>query len=151
MKMKGCCTSDCFKARFEYTVDLIRIYLGFGLLIRGILYIGSDGRAILFDQINAMPFSWAIPFLIAHYIIMVHTVGGLFLIFGILSRPVAILQIPILTGAVFFVHFNEELLGGGQGLEFSLLVLILLILVAFAGPGRLSMDVSVFKRVPRAG
>jgi len=133
--------------RFEYSIDLIRIYLGIGLLIRGLLYIGAEGRSVLFEQINSMDMSWAIPYLLGHYIILAHTVGGLFLALGILTRVCAAIQIPILAGAVLLVHSREPLLVGGLGLEFSLLVLILLILVTWAGPGRLSMDVAAFHRI----
>jgi len=135
--------------RFEYIADLIRIYLGIGLLIRGFIYVGGDGRSILFELINRMEMSWAIPYVLGHYIIMSHIVGGLFMVLGIFSRFVTLLNIPILLGAVLFIHGGDALLRGGQELEFSLLVLILLVLTAVAGPGRLSMDVSVFGRVRR--
>ncbi len=52
-------------------------------------------------------------------------------------------QIPILFGAVFFVHWQEGLFAAGQSgqsLELAALVLFLLVLVFLAGSGDLSMD-----------
>ena len=57
-----------------------------------------------------------------------------------LSRIAALVQIPILVGAVFFVHRQDGLFALGQSLEFSALVLFLLCIVAIAGAGKLSLD-----------
>ncbi len=140
-------SSAWYTGRFEFSIDLIRIYLGLGLMIRGLLNIGGEGRSVLVDQINSIGSTWAVPYLLGHYIILAHALGGLFLMLGILTRISAIVQIPILLGAVLFIHAGQPLLTGGLGLEFSLLVLILLILVAWCGPGRLSMDVAAFHRI----
>jgi len=55
-------------------------------------------------------------------------------------------QLPILIGAVFLVHLQEGLFTRHQNLEFSLLVLFLLVLVFIHGSGRWSVDYYVFQR-----
>lgn len=52
----------------------------------------------------------------------------------------ALVQLPILIGAVFLVHWNEGLLSANQSFEFSALVLFLLVLVCAFGSGRWSLD-----------
>ena len=47
-----------------------------------------------------------------------------------ITRIAALVQIPILAGAVFIVHRQDGLFALGQSLEFSALVLFLLCIVA---------------------
>jgi putative oxidoreductase len=70
---------------------------------------------------------------------------------GFLTRVAAIVQIPILFGAVFVIHRPDGLFALGQSLEFSALVLLLLVVFAIAGSGRLSLDHVTFGpgRTPR--
>jgi uncharacterized membrane protein YphA (DoxX/SURF4 family) len=63
---------------------------------------------------------------------------------GLLTRLVALVQIPILAGAVFIVHRQDGLFALGQSLEFSALVLFLLCVVFVSGAGRLSLDHVIF-------
>lgn len=62
-----------------------------------------------------------------------HLCGGAFLAIGLLTRLSALLQIPVLAGAVFLIHWHEGLFSLGQSLEFSSLVLFLLILLFIDG------------------
>jgi len=56
-----------------------------------------------------------------------------------------------LAGAVFIVHRQDGLFALGQSLEFSALVLFLLIVIAISGGGPLSLDRVVFgERKPSA-
>jgi hypothetical protein len=48
--------------------------------------------------------------------------------------------VPILFGAVFVVHSSGGLLNPGQSLEFSALVLALLVVYFIFGSGELSVD-----------
>lgn len=129
----------------EVVLDLVRIYLGIGLFVRGLLFIGeTQGVEALVDLSQ---FSLASAALV-HYVTFAHLLGGLMLAAGLLTRLAALLQIPILMGAVFFVHLEEGLLATNQSLEFSALVLFLLILVFVFGPGRWSADRYVFEREP---
>jgi hypothetical protein len=65
---------------------------------------------------------------------------------GIFARVAAIIQIPILIGAVFFFHLGEGLFSQSQSLELSVLVLFLLILFALFGAGTYSVDETVLSK-----
>lgn len=129
----------------EIVLDLVRVYLGIGLFVRGILFVTeTKGIATLVDLSE---FS-LVSGLVAHYVTFVHLLGGLLLAVGLLTRISALLQMPILIGALFFVHWQEGLLSANQSLEFAALVLFLLVVVFLWGPGRWSADYYVFVREP---
>jgi uncharacterized membrane protein YphA (DoxX/SURF4 family) len=83
---------------------------------------------------------------VAHLIAFAHLAGGLLLAAGLLTRLAAAVQVPILVGAVFMVHMREGLFGASQNLEFTLLVLFLLVISVVVGGGRLSADYFLAKR-----
>ena len=127
-----------FEAHQSLTYFFIRVFLGFALFIRGLIFIGD--QEALMNLILASGMEWALPNALIHYITLAHLGGGLMLLFGLLTRVAALAQIPILFGAVFFIHWQEGLFTAGQSLELAAMVLFLLVLVFLAGPGDLSMD-----------
>jgi len=131
-------------AHRDVAFDLIRIYLGIGLFVRGWFFI-LDSSAVggLLANSGDPTFASAA---IVHYVALAHFGGGLLLAAGLLTRVAALVQIPVLIGAVFFVHLNEGLLAAGQSLEFSALVLFLLVIIFLHGAGRLSLDYYLFER-----
>jgi uncharacterized membrane protein YphA (DoxX/SURF4 family) len=127
----------------EAGLDLLRAYLGVGLLVRGVLMIGAPEAAA--EQLAGDP----APFVsaaIMHYVALAHLVGGALMALGLITRIAAIVQIPVLVGAVFFVHVEEGLLASGQSLEFSAFVLFALVVFALFGAGRWSVDYYIFER-----
>jgi len=121
-------------------LDLVRIYIGFGLFVRGILLITNSGGDFVSEAIVQSGNSWLLSAALLHYVSLAHLVGGLMLIAGVLTRIAAAVQLPILIGAVLFVHRGEGLLASGQSLEFAGLVLFLLAVITIAGPGPVSVD-----------
>jgi len=76
--------------------------------------------------------------LLVYYVTFVHMVGGTLIAMGIMTRFSAIMQIPVVFGAVFFINvlqspFNTDLTS-------SVVVLILLVLFAIIGSGRWSIE-----------
>lgn len=116
---------------------LLRIYLGVGLIVRGALFISNPA---LVQRLLTDGEGWALQYLGAHAIAGAHLVGGALLALGYRTRLAAAVQIPVLLGAALFVHLREGLFTRGQSLEFSLLVLVLLVLYAVFGSGPLSLD-----------
>lgn len=127
-----------FEARRSLTYSLVRIFLGFALFVRGWIFI-RDQEALM-SLVVGSGLDWLVPTFLVHYITLAHLVGGLMLAVGLLTRWAALAQIPILLGAVFFVHWNEGLFAAGQSLELAALVLFLLVLIFLSGPGELSID-----------
>ena len=65
---------------------------------------------------------------ISHYVISAHLVGGLLMTVGLLTRVGALIQLPVLTGALILVHSKEVLFSITQNIELTALVLFLLII-----------------------
>ena len=65
--------------------------------------------------------------------------GGVFLILGWLTRPVALIVSGNMVVAVTRVHWKNGLVGQG-GYEFPLTMLAALLTIVLAGPGALSID-----------
>jgi uncharacterized membrane protein YphA (DoxX/SURF4 family) len=123
--------------------DLLRIYLGVALFVRGALFVSNPARAqTLVEQSG----DWFMPMLLAHFIGAAHLAGGLLLTIGLATRLAAAVQIPILVGAVFLVHWRDGLLNPSQSLELAGLVLAMLVCYSLCGAGALSIDALLHRR-----
>jgi uncharacterized membrane protein YphA (DoxX/SURF4 family) len=132
------------QSRRDLWLDCVRIYLGLGLFARGLLLITNTSTGYFVDMLQRSGHNWLMTGALLHYVMLAHFVGGAMLALGFLTRLAALVQIPILAGAVFVVHRSDGLFAMGQSLEFSALVLFLLIVFLLGGSGRLSLDNSVF-------
>lgn len=131
-------------AHREHWLDCVRIYLGLGLFARGLLLITNTSPGFFVDLMQRSGQSWIETGALMHYVMLAHFAGGLLLTIGFLTRIAAAVQIPILFGAVFFIHRPDGLFSLGQSLEFSALVLFLLVTFTIAGAGKLSLDYVTF-------
>ena len=130
-------------------IDLIRIYLGVALFFKGIYFM--ENREHLLKMMEDAGGWWFAPATIAHYIVLAHMVGGVMLALGLLTRVAALVQIPVLLGAVFYVHMPRlsglsQATVGRQNFELSALVFFLTVLVLLHGAGRFSLDYVIGKR-----
>jgi uncharacterized membrane protein YphA (DoxX/SURF4 family) len=132
-------------AHRDQWLDCVRIYIGLGLFARGLLLITNTSTGYFVDLLQRSGQSWLTNGILLHYVMIAHLVGGLLLTIGLLTRIAALVQIPILVGAVFFVHKQDGLFALGQSLELSALVLFLLCLFTVAGAGKLSLDNVTFR------
>jgi len=127
------------KSLFRYLTpergfDLIRIYLGVGLAVRGILFLMDPtfiGNMLEGSSSGAL---W--PRVIA----LGHLAGGVLLAVGLFTRLAAAIQVFPVLGAVIMLHLREDLASENQSLEFSALVLVMLIFFACFGSGEWSLD-----------
>ena len=118
-------------------LDFIRITLGVVLLIKGIQFISNIETL---QQIVAdSRFPWLSIF-IAHYVAMVHLAGGPLIAAGLITRIAALFQIPILIGAIIFVHKWDDFIVSGSELLFAVIILLLLVFFLIYGSGTLSVD-----------
>lgn len=116
----------------ERGFDLIRIYLGVGLAVRGILFLmDPTWIGTILDNESAL---W--PRVIA----LGHLAGGVLLAVGLFTRIAAAIQVLPVLGAVLLLHLREDLASENQSLEFSALVLVMLIFFACFGSGEWSLD-----------
>jgi len=138
---------DWAEAHPKVWLDCVRIYLGLGLFIRGVFIISNTRAEFIQALLQRMEYPWIVTVGLLHYISLAHLIGGLMLTVGLLTRIAAWVQIPILAGAVF-IHRGEGLMSGGQSLEFSALVLFLLLTFAVSGAGPVSVDNGMPKLKP---
>lgn len=118
-------------------LDLLRMWLGVALFIKGFAVLRDVPRysAYLFAQ--EWPYAGTT---LVHYAALAHFIGGTMMVFGILTRVAALIQIPNVLGAIFFIHLRNGLFSEDQGLQTAAVTLVLLVLFAFTGSGRLSTE-----------
>jgi uncharacterized membrane protein YphA (DoxX/SURF4 family) len=117
-------------------LDLLRMCLGIFLFIKGIVFI-SDISELERVLIN-MNMDW-VSIGLAHYIGFAHLVGGILIAIGLVTRAAILFQLPILVGAVLFVH-NPNFNTLNTTWWVSALTLVLLIMFFVFGSGRWSVD-----------
>lgn len=127
----------------DMCIEALRIYLGIGLILKGIEFIMNKQLALEYAEQLTIPF---FNFVSMHVIVVVHIAGGILLTLGFLTRIAALIQVPILLGAIFLVHWHQGLFGRAQDLEYVLLVLFLLLVFVGYGGGRLSIDGLLLRR-----
>jgi uncharacterized membrane protein YphA (DoxX/SURF4 family) len=121
--------------------DLIRVYLGIGLFVKGIQFVSDTEFLLRVLQESSFQFKFSfVETFLAHYVPMAHLGGGLLLAAGLMTRISTLFQLPVLLGATVLAFREEGLLTHNQAFEFTALVTFLLILILFHGAGRLSLD-----------
>ena len=117
-----------------YPIDILRIALGVFLVFKGLHFFENPGQLEVllkgFDEYTAL--MWTV-----HYIGIFHFVGGIMIVFGLLTRLSLIVQLPIFLGAVIlnFIASSHT-----QNLLESSIVLLVSIFFIFYGSGKHSAD-----------
>jgi uncharacterized membrane protein YphA (DoxX/SURF4 family) len=127
-------------------LDLVRSFLGVALFLKGLFFMMHRDELIALIESSG---TWSIfPITLAHYVIPAHFAGGVLLMFGILTRVAALAQLPVLALAVFYVYLPKVLaVEGRQNLEFTSLVLFLILLLIAYGNGRWSLENTTVRRM----
>lgn len=115
-------------------VDLVRVALGIFLFMKGIFFITNI--QYLQELISPIDKIGGGMFLL-HYIAPAHMVGGIMIIFGLLTRWAILAQLPILIGAVL-VNFMGQM--HSDNLLVALLTLGVCVAFLFYGSGKHSAD-----------
>jgi uncharacterized membrane protein YphA (DoxX/SURF4 family) len=120
-------------------LDIFRVAIGVFITYKGLDFITHMSELeMTASGVNV----WFAGAALAHYVIFAHILGGPLIIFGLFTRFVSAIQIPILFGAVFFVNYPKGFLSMGQQMELWLSIVVLVGLVVFMvfGAGRYSID-----------
>ncbi|MFB9079904.1 DoxX family protein [Flavobacterium procerum] len=115
-------------------VDLVRIVLGGFLFMKGVSFVTNV--QYLHDLISPIDQFGGGMFLL-HYIAPAHMIGGIMIIFGLLTRWAVAAQLPILFGAVLFNIMGKM---HAESLFLAIIVLMLCIFFLFYGSGKHSAD-----------
>jgi putative oxidoreductase len=129
-----------------YAALILRITLG-------VLFLAHAGlKVFVFTPAGAAQFfgSLGLPPALAYLTIAAETVGGLALIFGLYTRWVSLALIPVLLGAIVFVHgpagfFFNNPNGGWEYLAFWIAALVA---QALLGDGALAVRTGSMKAAP---
>lgn len=114
--------------------DLLRILLGSFLFYKGIDFMTHTGMIInVLDPVNT--FGWTM--IVVHYITMTHTVGGLLIIMGLLTRASILFQLPILLSAVLLNFIGEMVV---MNLVQAAIAFVLSVFFLIYGSGKHSVD-----------
>lgn len=122
-------------------MDIVRIALGVFLCFKGVDFLNnmSDLIGLMTSKTSFGEFAYVLA---GHYVVFAHVLGGILLIFGVLTRFACLIQIPVLLGAIFFVGTNKEMLRPYDELFLTVLVLLLLIYFLIAGNGPWSVKIT---------
>lgn len=121
-------------AHTYYLLDILRVVLGVFLIFKGISFI-TNSRT--FEDLIA-PFSNFLGGMLTfHYIASAHIMGGIMIIFGLITRWAIIAQLPILLGAVI-TNFIGEM--DSTNLILATITLVASLFFLFYGSGKHSAD-----------
>jgi len=116
---------------------VLRVGLGLLLFAKGITFISN---ASLLDRLLS---GSALESHIGGLQILIawaNLLGGFMLAVGLMTRLVALLQIPILIGAIVFINAQKGGFAAGSELPLALVALLLTIFFLIEGGGPLSLD-----------
>lgn len=117
---------------------ILRQLLGLILIFKGIVFIRDTTQlSSLIQQTEIGVFSNN-SVALAYVVTTLNLIGGVFIILGLFTRAMAIIQIPIIIVAAFFVNMKSDYLTGE--LILSLITLVLLVIFAIRGSDKMSVD-----------
>jgi putative oxidoreductase len=130
---------------------VLRVTLGAIFLMHGYLglaVVGPDGVAGYTTRMGYPP---GLSPILAWYLIVAHSIGGLLLILGLFTRWAALAQLPIMASAFFLHHLRQGFFLTGvvvdaskgtaiaAGYEYTLLVLAATVTLVLAGGGAFAL------------
>ena len=121
-------------AHSTFWFDASRIVLGLFLIYKGAFFI-SNSRD--FEDLIAPVTNFMGGMLTFHYIAAAHLMGGIMIVFGLLTRWALVAQLPILLGAVLLNFIGEM---NVTNLIIALVTLAASIFYTLYGSGKHSAD-----------
>lgn len=115
-------------------LDLLRVALGVFLFFKGINFISNSMMLMeLFEPMQNM----AGGMIIIHYVAPAHFIGGILIVFGLLTRWSIIAQLPILIGAIVINYVGEM---NSSNLFLAIITLLICGFFLVYGSGKNSAD-----------
>lgn len=122
-----------------YGATLLRLILGIVYIMHAYLAVVVFGPAgmIAYQIKNGVPYAeigtW--------YLILAHGLGGICLVLGLFTRWAALANVPVMLGAVVFVHLKNGFWAhtNPSGYEYALVLLVVSLAVTMIGGGALAL------------
>jgi putative oxidoreductase len=122
-----------------YGATLLRLILGVVYIMHAYLAVVVFGPAgmIAYQAKHGVPFAeigtW--------YLIVAHGLGGIFLVLGLFTRWAALANVPVVVGALLFVHLRNGFWAhtNPSGYEYVLVLAVVSLAVAMIGGGALTL------------
>lgn len=121
-------------AHSYYPLDILRIGLGAFLFSKGLYFMSNS--LVLAELIQPLK-NLVGEMILLHYVVPAHLIGGILIIFGLLTRWALIAQIPVLIGAVLINILGDMNIGNFILASIALLVSVFFI---YFGSGKHSAD-----------
>lgn len=118
----------------SYPVDILRIALGVFLFLKGVSFIKDSHRLI--DLLSPLG-NFDGGMFVYHYVAAAHIMGGVMIVFGLLTRWAIWAQLPIIVGAVLINFVGPFVV---SNLIISILTLIVCVFFLIYGSGKHSAD-----------
>ncbi|MBR9999125.1 MAG: DoxX family protein [Cyclobacteriaceae bacterium] len=118
-------------------LDIIRIFLGIAIFIKGIFFI-QNSDALLEIMQNSQIKGWA--FIVEHQVAFTYLVGGILIAMGLLTRVAIAFSLLVFFGSIFCYVTQTGFFSVYSDLAFSVIVFVLLIFYMILGPGKFSVD-----------
>lgn len=121
----------------QYGATLLRLILGIVYIMHAYLALVINGPTgmINYNIKAGIPF----PEIATWYLILAHGLGGVFLVLGLFTRWAALANVPVILGALLFVHLKNGFWVFKNGYEYVLVLLVASIAMAMIGGGALSL------------
>ena len=122
-----------------YGALVLRLSLGVIYIAHAYLALFVMGPAKAMDYQRTMHIP--LPEIGVWYLILAHGLGGIMLILGILVRWAALANVPVVAGALWFVHLSQGffVFGSKNGYEYLLLLLAATVAQALLGAGAFTL------------
>jgi putative oxidoreductase len=121
----------------RYGVTLLRVIVGVVYVMHAYLALAVFGPSgmVAYQVKNGIPF----PEIATWYLILAHGLGGICLVLGIFTRWAALANVPVMLGAIVFVHRKSGFWAHQGGYEYVLVLLLASVALAMTGGGALSL------------
>lgn len=122
-----------------YGATLLRLVLGIVYIMHAYLAAVVFGPAgmIAYQTTHGVPY----PEIGTWYLILAHGLGGVCLVLGLFTRWAALANVPVMLGAVVFVHLKNGFWAHSKppGYEYALVLVVVSLAVAMIGGGALAL------------
>ncbi len=115
---------------------LFRVALGATLLLRGVAFLNNPPNLETLIIDNGLG---SYKDLLMNSIPWIHIGGGFLIIIGLFTRFAALIQVPVILGAIIFVTSKRGLFKAETDFSLSIIILLLCLVFVVEGSGPLSL------------